>query len=393
MEEPAVLSDARPRGVDIVFFDGGGAHRSGATSLRDALAEVPQLDVRLVNLTTDVLPFAPALRFTFDRGIRLYNAALQSERMYFGDLRTAMRLGAWVSRTLRPRAVQGVRGYYRARPPRLLVSFVPMHNRLLLEALRAEQPAAQGIVVPVDFAELFPGYWFDADAGARYLCGTKRLAEDAVAAGIPADRVHPVAGMPTHPRFHQARPADAAGERVKLGLDPALPTVLIFFGAQGSRRLVDIARRLDSGDLRINLVIVCGHHVAAQAELASWESRSKKHVLGFTDLENVATLMRMADVLVGKPGPLSIFEAMASRLPVVLWDNPAFGVLFDYNLAWVESEGVGVRVRSMDQVGDAVAHVLQSPEFRQRTASHAGDATREIARAAVASLASEHRQR
>ncbi|MGD0529918.1 MAG: hypothetical protein ABSE49_32580, partial [Polyangiaceae bacterium] len=37
VEEQASLSAARPDGVDLVFFDGGGAHRSGATSLRDAL--------------------------------------------------------------------------------------------------------------------------------------------------------------------------------------------------------------------------------------------------------------------------------------------------------------------------------------------------------------------
>ena len=385
MEASTPLSGARPRGVDLVFFDGGGAHRSGATSLGDALAELaPDLDVRLVNVTTDVFPYAPVLRWTFDRGIALYNATLKSERMYFGDLRAAMRAGAWMSRTLRAGAVPRVRAYYRESAPRLLVSFIPMHNRLLLEALRMEQPAARGMVVPVDFEELFPGYWFDAAADAAYFCGTDRLVEHARGAGIPADRVHRVAGMPTHPRFHAPRPADAAAERAQLGLDPALPTVLVFFGAQGSRRMVDIARRLDRGTTRVNLLIICGHHATAERELSSWTSRSRKHVVGFT--RDVASLMRMADVLVGKPGPLSIFEAMASRLPMVLWDNPAFGVLFDYNLNWVESAGVGVRVRSMDEVCGAVAQVLGSPGFRERTASHTGNATQEIAGAIVASL-------
>jgi processive 1,2-diacylglycerol beta-glucosyltransferase len=385
VETETPLNVVRPGGVDLVFFDGGGAHRSAATSLKDALGELaPAVDVRLVDVTTDVFRYAPALRWLFGWGIALYNAALKAERMYFGNLRAAMRAGAWISRKVRRWAVPRIRAYYRECAPRLVVSFVPMHNRLLLEALRLEQPAARGIVVPVDFEELFPGYWFDADAGADYFCATARLVEHAHAAGIPADRVHALSGMPTHPRFHAPPPVDVAAERARLGLDPTLPTVLVFFGAQGSRRMVDIARRLDEGSMRLNLVVLCGHHAAAERELSSWVSRSRKHIVGFT--RDVPALMRIADVFVGKPGPISIFEAMASRLPVVLWDNPAFGVLFDYNLEWVESAGVGVRVRSLDEICGAVARVLASPEFRERTASHDGDATGEIARAVVASL-------
>lgn len=386
------MSAPRPRGVDLVFFDGGGAHRSAATSVRDALAELaPDVDARLVNVTTDVLPRAPMLHWTFERGIGVYNAALQTERMYFGDLRTAMRLGAWMSRTLRARAVSGVRAYYRENAPRVLVSFIPMHNRLLLEPLRAEQPAARGFVVPVDFEEILPGYWFDPAADAEYFCGTDRLAEHALAAGIPADRIRRVPGMPTHRRFHAPRGEDPAADRLRLGLDPALPTVMVFFGAQGSRRLVDIARRIDGGEARVNLIVICGHHAAAERELSAWSSRSRKHVVGFT--RDVPSLMRAADVFIGKPGPVSIYEAMASRLPVVLWDNPAFGVLFDYNLEWVESAGVGLRVRSLDEVAAAVARVLGSDGFRERTRAHAGDATTAIARSILGSFAADARPR
>ncbi len=388
MEKPPVLTGARPRGVDLVFFDGGRAHRSGATSVRDALVGLdPTVDARLVDLTTEVFATVPSLHWLFGRGIAVYNAALKAERMYFGDLRTAMRLGAWLSRQVRPGAVPKVGDFYRRSAPRVLVSFVPMHNRLLLEALHLARPEAEGLVVPVDLGELFTGYWFDRDADVDYFCGTPRLAADAVAAGVAPGRVHAVPGMPTHPRFHaplrdlaSARELETerASERRRLGLDPERPTVLLFFGAQGSQRLVDIARHLDAAPARVNLVVVCGHHEAARRELSSWSSRSPRHVVGFT--REVPSLMRAADVLVGKPGPLTIFEALASGLPLVLWDNPAFGVLFDVNLAWVESTGVGVRVRRIEEVAHAVGRVLGSPSFRQSTAGHAGDATGRIAR-------------
>jgi hypothetical protein len=385
VEARAPLSDARPRGVDLVFFDGGGAHRSGATALRDALVALqPGIDVRLVDATTEIFRHAPKLRWLFDRGIALYNATLKFERMYYGDLESAMRAGAWVSRALRPGAMPAVRAHYRQSPPRVVVSFVPMHNRLFFEAARAERAGTRCMVVPVDFEELFPGYWFDPGADADYYCGTRRLAEDAVAAGVPAARVHAIRGMPTHPSFHEPRSVNRVAALTGLGLDPSLPTVLVFFGAQGSRTIVDVACYLDAGPTRVNIVAACGHHAGIRQRLSAWESRSPKHVVGFT--RDIPALMRVSDVLVGKPGPISVFEALASQLPMVLWDNPAFGVLFDYNLEWIEQAGVGVRIRAAADVGEAVRRVLRDAGYRDRTAAHAANATAELAAVVVRAL-------
>jgi processive 1,2-diacylglycerol beta-glucosyltransferase len=374
--------------VDLVFFDGGGAHRSGATSLRDALVALrPGIDVRLVDATTGIFRDAPGLRRLFGGGIALYNATLKSERMYFGDLAWAMRTGAALSRAMRPGAMPAVRAYYRNAAPRLVVSFVPMHNRLFFEALRAERPDAQCMVVPVDLSELFPGYWFDAIDGVDFHCGTLRLVDDALAAGIRAQHVHSIPGMPIHARFHERPTVDRGAALAELGLDPSLPTVLLFFGAQGSRTIVDLAGYLDASPMRLNVIAACGHHEGIRQRLGAGNTRSPRHVVGFT--RDIPALMRVSEAIVGKPGPLSIFEALASRLPMVLWDSPAFGVLFDHNLEWVEQAGVGMRIRTAADVGAAVARVLGDGSYRVRAAAHSGDATAELATAVVRALGQE----
>ncbi|HEY6460207.1 MAG TPA: glycosyltransferase, partial [Polyangiaceae bacterium] len=161
-------------------------------------------------------------------------------------------------------------------------------------------------------------------------------------------------------------------------------TVLLFFGAQGSRTIVDIAGYLDTAPMHVNVIAACGHHAGVRQRLTASSARGPRHVVGFT--RDVPGLMRVSDVIVGKPGPLSIFEALASRLPMVLWDNPAFGVLFDHNLEWVERAGVGVRIRTAADVGDAVRRVLGDASYRERAASHAGAATAELAKAVVRAL-------
>lgn len=383
MEKPPVLS--RPRGVDLIFLDGGGAHRSAATSLRDALlAADPTLEVRIVDTTTEVFAQSPGLRRLFGLGIFLYNATLKAERMYLGDLETLMRFGAWSSRMLRPGAMPAVRAFYRRSAPRVAVSFVPMHNRLLFDALRAERPDAQCMIVPVDFEEIFPGYWFDPEANADCYCGTEQLAQHAEVAGVPRDRIRRIDGMPTHPRFQDASPVDRVATLTALGLDPARPTVLVFFGAQGSRMLVDLAQYLDTAPEAYNIIVVCGHNAAAQRRLAAWTSRGRTKVFGFT--REIPQLMRVSDVMVGKPGPVSIYEALSSGVPLVLWDNPAFGVLFDYNVEWIEAQGLGVRIRTASEVAGAVRRVTGDSGFRRRTAQVTSRATPELVRAVLAAL-------
>lgn len=371
--------------VDVVYFDGGGAHRSAAHALVAALAtEDPALDVRLVH-TDQVFPFDRALDLTVGTGVRVYNASLQGERMWLGDLGRAIELGIAMAGAMRRRAVPRLRHFWAdGSAPRVLVSVIPIYDRLLLEAARLARPDVAGIVVPCDFEEIRPRYWFDPRWDAHWLCGTDKLVTDARAAGCPEERVHRIAGMAIHPRFFAPRPRDVAAARRALGLDPDLPTVLVFFGGQGSQRIVDIVRRLDRAPRPLNLVAVCGRNERVRAELATFRGRRPLHVVGFTD--DVVHFMDLADVLVGKPGPLSIQEALACRLPIVAWDNPAFGVLFEENLRWIAREGVGARVRSVDEVEAAVLRVVGDPGYRAAASRFAVDPAAQAA-AHVARLA------
>ncbi len=369
---------SRPNGVDIVYFDGGGAHRSTAFALRQALlARAPGMDVRLVH-TDEIFPRAPLLGGACSFGIGLYNASIRHERMWLVNLRWAMEAGVSMARGLHRYSVRRVRDYWADGAPRLLISMIPIYNRIFLEALQLERPDARAVVIPCDFEEICRDYWFNPAVNADYLCGTERLQEGALLAGIPSDRVRRIPGMITNETFHAPRATDFVDECRTFGLDPQLPTALISFGGQGSRRMIDIARRLDSDPLAINIVALCGRHERLYDKLSAWRANKPKLIVGFTD--EVARYMRLADVFIGKPGPVSIFEALASQLPVVLWDNPAFRVLNDYNLKWSEANGVGIRVRSMDEMSAAVERIVSTPSFRWNTRRFATNATAEAVR-------------
>jgi len=103
------------------------------------------------------------------------------------------------------------------------------------------------------------------------------------------------------------------------------------------------------------------------------------HVIGFT--KEVHKLMRAADFLIGKPGPGSIAEAMVRKLPVLIECNAWTLPQERYNAEWVQEKGVGIVLKSFDDITDGVKRMLDSRTlggFRRNVAAQENRAVFEI---------------
>ena len=69
--------------------------------------------------------------------------------------------------------------------------------------------------------------------------------------------------------------------------------------------------------------------------------------------------MRAADFLIGKPGPGSIAEAMVLKLPVLIECNAWTLPQERYNAEWVKEKGVGIVLKSFDDVVEGVRQMLE----------------------------------
>jgi processive 1,2-diacylglycerol beta-glucosyltransferase len=352
----------RPNGIDVIFIDGGGAHRSVARSLAAALrASNPESDVRVIN-AAEIFDRHFLLGKIVRLGVWLYNRGLRWERMW--NLSGFIRLGLALFRRPSAGTVTRLAGFWSDDAPRVLVSTIPVFNDAIALAVRRNRADAVYVTIPVDFEECQPGFWFDRRCGSYNLCANDRLIEQARHAGIPGERIASIPGMITDPRFGRAGRADVASQRRALGLDPGFPTVLISFGGQGSKLMMEIAQRLDAAPRPANLIVLCGHHSRLRDALKSRVFRNPVLTLGYT--EDVATIMRISDVLIGKPGPITISEAVESGLPMVLWENPGLKILLEYNVRWVRQHGVGVAVGRLDEIVPAVQELLADPGYRNR---------------------------
>jgi 1,2-diacylglycerol 3-beta-galactosyltransferase len=186
--------------------------------------------------------------------------------------------------------------------------------------------------------------------------------------------------MILNPRFYEARDINRADERVRLGLQAGLPTGLVLFGGEGSTAMVQIAKALNHAGDPIQLILLSGKNLEVADELRALHPRIPMRVEGFT--RDVPFYMELSDFFIGKPGPGSISEALAKRLPVIVQRNSWTMAHERYNADWVEEQGVGLVVPSFATGIAGAVRTLLAPEnyerFRQRAAAMRNTAVYEI---------------
>ena len=102
------------------------------------------------------------------------------------------------------------------------------------------------------------------------------------------------------------------------GLSGAYPVIIQSSGGHGLGPIEETFRALLTASIPTELVVVCGRNEAARKRLAAIRppGRHRVRVVGFTDC--MRELMAVGDLLVTKPGGLTVSEALACGLPMAL---------------------------------------------------------------------------
>lgn len=216
------------------------------------------------------------------------------------------------------------------------------------------------VTILTDMADYPPHFWMEKQ-DQYFICGTARAVEQALAMGHPANRVYRTSGMILNPRFYDAVDVDRREERRRLGLDPELPVAMVLFGGYGSNAMKKIAATLGASGLKMEIILVCGHNRKLAESLRRLGGPMPMRVEGFT--REIPGLMRVSDFFIGKPGPGSISEALAMKLPVIVESNAWTMPQERYNAEWVRDHGVGLVLRSFGEIAPAVKRLLEPEAY------------------------------
>ncbi len=330
-------------------------------------------DARLVNLQELLDPLDIFRKLSGLRMQDVYNLLLK-KGWTLGSLQLCRLMQAAI-RNRHSQTVKLLEAHWSDSGPDLAVSLVPHFNAALCESLRAVRPAAPFVTVLTDLADYPPHFWIERQE--QYLiCGSGRAVTQARELGHSEDRIFRTSGMIIHPRFYKPVTADREAGRKRLGLDPKLATGIVLFGGQGSRVMLDIARRLDGSGLPLQLILICGHNQKLAGQLQGLGCRMPIHVEGFTT--EVPSYMHLADFMIGKPGPGSISESMAMKLPVIVSSNAWTLPQERYNADWVEEKQVGLVVPNFRAIVEAVERLIEPAALARYRANAAAIQNRAV---------------
>jgi hypothetical protein len=357
--------------LDFVFFDAGGGHRSAANALK-AVIEQQGLpwEIRLVNLQEILDPLDIFRKYTGIRMQDVYNVLLQKGWTLGSAQMTVLMHG--LIRMYHGGQVRLLKEFWKQGERDLVVSLIPNFNRALRESL----PATPLVTILTDMADYPPHFWIERQD--QYLiCGTEKAAEQARAQGHPAGRIFRTSGMILRPNFYEPVTADRASERLRLGLDPDLPTGLVLFGGQGSSVMPEIAQRVTAGpEFNFQFIFICGRNQKLAERLRGMPTQFPKYVEGFTS--EIPYYMHLSDFFVGKPGPGSISEAIAMRLPVVVERNAWTLPQERYNTEWILEKQVGVVLPSFREIDRGLRELLDPANFSRFRANAAAITNRAV---------------
>jgi processive 1,2-diacylglycerol beta-glucosyltransferase len=317
--------------------------------------------------------FAPNRQFhrIVCAGIDHFNGKLKREKVF--DLKGLINLSLMFHDLLSAKGIREISAYWENDPPDAVVSVTPMYNPALYRAARLANPDVRCVTIPVDFEEVKPRYWFTPKVEQHYLVATRRLEQQARAAGIQDSFIRRISGMPIDPEFYEAPRLNVAGELARLGLNPTLPTGFVSFGGQGSVLLTEIARILSRSSLDLNLIFMCGRHSEAYKELNEMNTPYPKLALSYTK-ETPIYYQGLADFIIGKPGTMTITEALIAAKPVIAIKSRGMSPVQRGNEEWMEGHGVGIVVSDMKALPNAVKQVITSDKYRRNAEreSHRG---------------------
>lgn len=190
----------------------------------------------------------------------------------------------------------------------------------------------------------------------RFFVAHPAMVEQLVREGAPRERIR-VTGIPLQPCSVVL--GDRREVRQKLGLDPSLFTILVMSGGNAIGPMAEVLKALDHLGTGFQVIVITGRNQGAFRELqaltAALGLRGK--VLAFVD--NVPEYMAASDLLISKPGGLTVSEALAAGLPFLII-RPTPGQE-DGNTRFLERAGCGIYLKNPSVIRDCVAGLFREP--------------------------------
>ncbi|NEZ47406.1 UDP-N-acetylglucosamine--LPS N-acetylglucosamine transferase [Clostridium niameyense] len=145
-----------------------------------------------------------------------------------------------------------------------------------------------------------------------------------------------------------------------LGLSTNKTTLLVMGGSLGIGKITELYAELLKIEQDIQIIIITGSNEKLFSQLNKLKKSSIKatKIIGFTDKVN--KYMQCCDLLLTKPGGLTITEALICNIPIATF-SPIPGQE-EKNTEFLLKHNLAVNIDSLENTKDIISNLLSSPE-------------------------------
>jgi UDP-N-acetylglucosamine:LPS N-acetylglucosamine transferase len=347
--------------VYVLYAPGGNNHRSMAQMIEETFKrKYPEHRVIIEDVSQSIANFT--LKFLLDIYDNLLMMNPKIIKYGFGLVNSMKSDKAFVQKF--PKIVIRLANRIKEVKPDVVVSVHPSINHFIAEALKqVEAETNKKIPFAIFCTELcgnpLLNSWVHEDSAM--MIGLLEPGREAILKkGFPPEKIRMLGGPIVNPRFMDF-PLTKIEARKKFGLREDLFTVMIMSGGVGLKANYHFTRQLINSNLPVQILVCCGRNEKLKAKIDVLVEKTDKNVkvFGFTD--QIANLMDAADLIVTKPGPASLSEAIIKEVPIIL-DNISTVMTQELgNVNYILEQGLGKKVTHLSHFQNLVASLVYNP--------------------------------
>ncbi len=205
-------------------------------------------------------------------------------------------------------------------------------------------------------------YAYIDDMVDAYITGSEYTCHSMINRNVPRSKVFPF-GIPIRKDFLINRECENK-------FSDEYFNVLLMGGGMGLKFITPVLKRLIENEHKLKIVVICGNNKDLKESLDKKFSKEFNNkyirVLGYT--RNIPEFMDEADVIITKPGGLTVSEAIAKRLPMLL--PYAIPGQEQENMDFLVNIGGAIDVSKMDNINDILDDLIEHPETLNRMRSN-----------------------
>ena len=336
----------------ILSISAGGGHVNAAEAMECYLKQNnPENEVMLVDTIKYINPFLDKVV------IGSYLKSLKYSPYIFGKLYDLAETGDGIanfSSKINEIIIHKLIPLIESFAPDIIITTHPFSTEMISILKGKRKVNVPVVAILTDYAP--HSFWIHPNVDA-YIVSTEDMCEEMVRRGVNKNTLYPL-GIPVKPDFIKDFSKEETLHNLNLSMNK--PTVLLMGGSLGMGKISVLYEELQHIEKDIQIIVITGNNKKLFSQLSSLEQVSNKttRVIGYTT--EVNRYMQACDLLITKPGGLTVTEALISKLPLAIFS--AIPGQEEKNAEFLLKNGLAIDLGDGKNCREIISNLLNSPE-------------------------------